>query len=171
MTSGTLKTRAIGTALALALGLVAASTASGESSGWRGRTLEGTWYIQVTIRVCATGMPVPGTQPVNSLVTFAPGGTLAESVGGGGFAPGQRSPGHGSWHHERGQTFSQKFTALINFASPGPPPVEAGWQTVTHTVHLIDRDNLESSGTNAFYRSDGSVYRTGCSTAIGMRFE
>lgn len=171
MTAGTSRTRAIGAALALALGLATASTASGESNGSQGHMVEGTWYIQVTLRVCATGMPVPGTQPVNSLVTFARGGTLAETAGGTGFAPGQRSPGHGFWHHKRGHTYSQKFTALINFASAGPPPVEAGWQTVTHTVHLIDRDNLESSGTNAFYRADGSLYRTGCSTAVGKRFE
>jgi len=38
-------------------------------------------------------------------------------------------------------------------------------------VELIDDDHISSSGTNAFYRTDGTVYRTGCSTATGTRFE
>jgi len=54
-----------------------------------------------TIRDCATGVAL--APAVNSLVTFAAGGTLHESVSGGGFAPGQRNDGHGTWAHNGGR--------------------------------------------------------------------
>ena len=173
MTSRVSTVRAVG--MALAIGVVLAGAAVAQPSGSEGRTVEGTWYIQVTPIVCATGLPVPGVLPVNSLVTFVHGGTLTESVGGVGFAPGQRSPGHGTWQHDGGLTYSQRFVAMINFSTaPGPGPgFEAGWQTVSQTVELIDHDHLESSGTTAFYRANGDPvpYRTGCSKATGRRFE
>jgi hypothetical protein len=168
MTSGSSRARAVG--MALVLSFLTAGAALAQPSGSQGRTIEGTWYVQVIPRICATGEPVPGVSPVNSLVTFHARGTMSETAGGTGFAPGQRSPGHGMWHHEGGQTFSQKFTALINFTTV-PNFQEAGWQTVTQTVELIDRDTLASSGANAFYRADGTLYRSGCSTATGRRFQ
>ena len=157
--------------MGLALVLSAASAASAQQTAAEGRTLQGVWYVQVTIRDCATGVALAPV--VNSLVTFAAGGTLHESVGGGGFAPGQRSDGHGTWTHRRGHTYDQRFVSMINFASaPGPGPgFEAGWIKVRHTVTMIDADHTESTGTNSFYRLNGEVYRTGCSTAIGTRFE
>jgi hypothetical protein len=168
MTSGICRAAAMG--LALASSLVTAAVAHGQPSGSEGRKVEGTWYVQVTPRICATGAPVPGVPLVSALVTFHAGGTMSETAGGTGFAPGQRSPGHGTWHHEGGQTFSQKFTALINFTTV-PNFQEAGWQVVDQEVTLLDRDHLESSGTNAFHRADGTIYRTGCSTAVGTRFQ
>jgi hypothetical protein len=157
--------------MSLALVLSAASAASAQQSAAQARTVEGVWYVQVTIRDCATGVALAPV--VNSLVTFAAGGTLHESVGGGGFAPGQRSDGHGTWTHKGGQTYDQRFVSMINFATaPGPGPgFEAGWIKVHHTVEVIDADHIESAGSNSFYRLNGEVYRTGCSTATGTRFE
>jgi hypothetical protein len=159
--------------LSISLGslLAGAGAASAQQSAAQAPTVQGVWYVQVTIRDCATGVAL--APPVRSLVTFAAGGTLHESVGGGGFAPGQRSDGHGTWTHKGGQTYDQRFVAMINFATaPGPGPgFEAGWITVHHTVEVIDADHIESAGSNAFYRLNGEVYRTGCSTAIGTRFE
>jgi hypothetical protein len=159
--------------LSMGVGLVlaGASAASAQQSAAQARTVEGVWHVQVTIRDCATGVALAPV--VNSLVTFAAGGTLHESVGGGGFAPGQRSDGHGTWTHKGGQTYDQRFVATINFATaPGPGPgFEAGWIKVHHTVEVLDADHVESAGTNRFYRLNGEVYRTGCSTATGTRFE
>lgn len=157
--------------MGFALVLSAASAASAQQSAAEARTVEGVWYMQVTIRDCTTGVAL--APAVRSLVTFAAGGTLHESVGGGGFAPGQRSDGHGTWTHKGGQTYDQRFVAMINFATaPGPGPgFEAGWIKVHHTVEVIDADQIESAGTNSFYRLNGEVYRTGCSTATGTRFE
>ena len=164
---------AFGAALSIVIALVlaSASTSNAQQSRSEGQTVEGVWYIRVTIRDCATGAAL--APPVNSLVTFAPGGTLHESVSGGGFAPGQRSDGHGTWAHKGGHSYDQRFVSLINFTTaPGPGPgFEAGWMKVNHTVELIDADHIESTGTNSFYRLNGDVYRTGCSTATGSRFE
>ena len=76
----------------------------------------------------------------------------ARLPGGVGFAIGQRSTGHGVWSQKGRRTYRQKFIALINFDTPpnlpGTPrfdptkPVSpgffAGWQTVTHTLELVD---------------------------------
>jgi len=162
---------AVTLAMCVALGLSGVGAARAQQSAAEARTVQGVWYVQVTIRDCTTGVAL--APPVNSLVTFAAGGTLHESVGGGGFAPGQRSDGHGTWMHNGGHTYDQRFVAMINFATPaGPGPgFETGWMKVQHTVTMIDADHIESAGTNTFYRLNGDVYRTGCSTAIGRRFE
>jgi hypothetical protein len=157
--------------ISLALLLSGAGAASAQQSAAQALTVQGVWYVQVTIRDCDTGIAL--APPVRSLVTFAAGGTLHESVGGGGFAPGQRSDGHGTWTHKAGGTYDQRFVAMINFTTaPGPGPgFEAGWIVVHHTVEVIDADHIESAGGNSFHRLNGEVYRTGCSTAMGTRFE
>lgn len=181
------KTRG-GLRIAATLGLTGALLASSggvslaQSNHSAANAPVGTWGIQVTLRDCATNAPIGS---FNSLVSFHRGGTLSESAGSRAFAPGQRSPGHGTWARNGGRTYDQQMVALILFDTPpnlpGSPgfdpslPVSpgffAGWQTVSHTVRLGDADHLSSAGTNAFYKSDGSVYRTGCSTAVGRRFE
>jgi len=159
-------------------------TVMAQSNGSDSRaSLVGAWAAQVTLRDCATNAPLGPS--FNSLVSFHRGGTLSESPGSLAFAIGQRSSGHGSWARQHGRTFSQRIVALILFDTgpnlPGTPgfdpnkPVSpgffAGWQTVSHTVQLTDADHFESTGTNAFYKANGELYRTGCSTAIGQRFD
>ena len=147
-----------------------------------GNRLEGTWLVQVTLRNCATGASLGS---FNSIVTFQAGGSLSETTSSPAFAIGQRSPGHGNWAPQGPHEYGQRMVALINFDTaanlPGTPgfdpsrPVTpgffAGWSVVTHTVTLTDEDHGTSSGTNGFYKADGTVYRTGCSTAALQRFE
>ena len=170
-TAGSLGLAAVVLSTGVAPLLSASGAASAQQSASQARTVAGVWYVQVTIRNCATGAAL--APPVNSLVTFASGGTLHESVSGGGFAPGQRSDGHGTWTHKGGQTYDQRFVTMINFATaPGPGPgFDAGWLTVRHTVEVLDADHIESAGSNSFHRLNGEVYRTGCSTATGTRLE
>jgi hypothetical protein len=144
--------------------------------------LEGTWLVQVTLRNCATNASLGS---FNSLVTFHRGGTLSETTSSPSFAIGQRSPGHGNWESEGDHTYSQRMVNLLNFDTaanlPGTPgfnpslPVTpgffAGWSIVTHTLELIDANHGSSSGTNEFYKADGTLYRTGCSTAVSERFQ
>jgi hypothetical protein len=133
--------------------------------------LVGTWIVQVTLRDCATNAP---RASFTSLVTFHRGGTLSESTASPAFAIGQRTDGHGSWTQQAHRTYLQRMIALILFDTPaGPlgPGFFAGWQEVTHTIDVVDASHFTSAGTNEFYRSDGTVYRTGCSTAVGQRFE
>jgi hypothetical protein len=145
---------------------------SGSSASGDGRSVEGAWLVQVTPRNCETNAPLGS---FSSLVTFARGGTLSESPGGLAFAPGQRSAGHGAWSRESGHTYTQRMVALILYATPPNPPMspgfEAGWQTVTHTFELSDADHFTSAGFSHFFRANGELYRTGCSTATGERFQ
>jgi len=144
--------------------------------------LEGTWLVRVTLRNCDTDVSLGS---FNSLVTFHEGGTVSETASSPGFAIGQRSPGHGVWEPAGHHTYAQRMVSLINFDTPanlpGTPgfdpalPVSpgffAGLSTVSHVATLTDENHLASSGTNAFYKADGTLYRTGCSTAVATRFE
>jgi hypothetical protein len=147
--------------------LMAESEASASDKG-----LAGTWLVEVTLRDCVTGNPLgPAFQ---SLVTNHRGGTLTEATGSLAFAVGQRSAGHGVWSHQHKKTYTQQIVALILFDTapnvPFTPGFFAGWQTITHTVE-VNGDHSTSAGTNAFYKFDGTLYRTGCSTAAGQRFQ
>ena len=80
---------------------------------------------------------------------------------------------------------SQRMISLINFDTapnlPGAPgfnpalPITpgffAGWVTVAHTLEVTDQNHATSSGTNEFYKADGTLYRSGCSTAAATRVE
>jgi hypothetical protein len=172
-------------ALALTVTLFAAPAsmvvAQSEDPG-KQPSLVGTWAVLVTLRDCTTSAPLG--PPINSLVTFHHDGTLSETAGGLTFAPGQRSPGHGSWTRKREHTYRQEMIALILFDTPpnlpGTPtfdptrPVSpgffAGWVTVTHTVRFTDADHIASAGTNGFHNTSGELYRSGCSTATAQRF-
>jgi hypothetical protein len=137
----------------------------------------------VTLRDCATSAPLG--LPFNSLVTFHGHGTISESAASLAFAPGQRSPGHGTWTRKRGHTYGQEMVALLLFdtepnlpatptfdpTKPVSPGFFAGWLTVSHTVRFTAVDRIASAGTNGFYKTNGELYRSGCSTAIGQRFE
>jgi hypothetical protein len=170
--------------LCLAAALVTPSnaTAGQSSDSASAQGLAGAWLVQVTLRNCATGAPLG--PPSNSLVSFHRGGTLSEAPGTVAFAPGQRSPGHGTWGKNNDGTYQQDMVGLFLFDTqpnlPGTPtfdptkPVSpgffAGWQTIGHAVQMTDADHFTSEGTSTFYKTDGSVYRTGCSTATGARF-
>jgi hypothetical protein len=146
------------------------------------KSLEGAWFVRVTLRACDTNASLGSFL---SLVSFHEGGTISETTSSPAFAIGQRSPGHGVWQFEGHRTYSQQIVSLINFDTapnlPGTPgfnpalPVTpgffAGWAVVAHTLQLTDADHTVSSGTNAFYKADGTLYRTGCSTAVATRFE
>jgi hypothetical protein len=174
---------AVGIGVACAVLATSGTTAlasSNSSSSHDG--IVGTWVVEVTLRNCTTQAPMGS---FSSLVTFHRGGTLSETTSSAAFVPGQRSDGHGAWRRQRPGQFLQRMVALVRFTTepnlPGSPgfdpslPVSpgffAGWQTVTHTVKQTDANHITSSGTNAFYKSDGELYRTGCSTAVGQRFE
>jgi hypothetical protein len=137
-----------------------------------GKTIEGAWIVQVMQRDCAT-QEVRGT--FYSLVTFFDGGTVYESPGGVAFAAGQRSNGHGTWTRLGASKFHQRMVAQILFTTAPNPPVspgfEAGWQVIDHTITLSDPNHATSASGADFYRSNGELYRSTCSTAVLQRFE
>ena len=71
MAPGMKAARVVG--MALVVGVATVGAAIAQSSGSEARTVEGTWYVQVTPIICATGAPVPGVPPVNALQTFHAG--------------------------------------------------------------------------------------------------
>jgi hypothetical protein len=157
--------------------LIAQSTSSAADRG-----LVGTWIVQVTLRNCTTNDAIGA--PFTSLATFHRGGTGTGSTSNLAFAIGQRTQEHITWTHEGAGIYVQGILALILFDTPpnlpGPgfnpalpvsPGFSAGWQTVTHTIELINADEWRSSGTNAFYNVAGQQYRSGCSTATAQRFQ
>ena len=156
-------------------GLIAGAAArpmaqSGPAS--HAKNVEGVWLVQVTQRNCETNAALGS---FNSLVTFDHDGIVIESPGGVAFAPGQRSNGHGTWTRDSQDTVVQRMVALVLFDTPPNPPVSPGfrkgWQMITHTVDLTGPDTLVSAGTARFFDSNGELYRSGCSTAIGERFK
>jgi len=127
--------------------------------------------MSLTLRDCATGAPLG--PPFRSLLTFHTGGTLSESAGTTGFAPGQRSPGHGRWSRSGGHTFAARFVAMILFDTPPVPPApgfQAGWLVVGANFTLIDADHLNITATAQFLDLDRHVYRLACPTGTAERF-
>ncbi len=173
--------------LATALGVAAAllGVAAGGADAQTASSPAGTWVLNVTLTDCTSGSPLGPSFP--SLVTYHADGTVTETPGSSGFAPGQRAPGHGKWNDLGGSTFNQRIVALVLFDTPanlpGTPgydpsrPVSpgffAGGQTITQTPR-IEANALTSTGTVTFYRLVGGAfvpYRTGCSRATGWRYQ
>ena len=142
----------------------------------------GTWGIQVQIRNCQSEAAIG--LPFLSLITLHSGGTLGETSGAeAAFANGQRSPGHGVWEKINRRVYDSRLISLVLFETgpnlPGSPgfnpalPIGPGffkgWDTVTQTLRFTDADHFTSTGTSAFFKEDGTLYREGCSTAIGQR--
>jgi hypothetical protein len=158
-------------------------TASAKVSDGRGDSkLVGTWGLTVTLRDCSTDA-VMGT--FNSVTTFHNGGTSSGNTASLAFAPGQRSSEHGAWSQKGRHTFGHRVLALIVFDSapnvpgtpefnpglPAGPGLFAGWQILSHTITLSDADHYTSSGITEFYKADGTLYRTGCSSSVTERFQ
>jgi hypothetical protein len=163
---------AIGLAAVMVTSTVGAVMAGSNPSS---RTIDpvGTWAVQVTLRDCDTNQPLG--PPFNTLVTLHEGGTVSESAASLAFAPGQRTPGHGSWQRVGKRTYDQRFITLILFDTtpdfPRTPGFFAGWSTISSRVTFSDADHSTSTGTNEFYKADGTLYRSGCSSATAERFQ
>lgn len=168
-------------AVALAGALITTSGVGAAAHADSSANVVGTWLVQVTLRNCETQAPL---HTDDALITLHRDGNITESARAAAFAPGQRGSGHGVWARLGAGRYSQKMIALVKFDTPpnlpGTPtfdparPVSpgffGGWQTVTHTLEFSG-NNLVSSGTNTFHKFDGTLYRTGCSTAVLTRFQ
>jgi hypothetical protein len=146
--------------------------AQGSQAEGQAMSIEGTWLVQVQLRVCQTQAPLGA--PFSSLVTFLSDGRVIESTEAPAFAAGQRPPAHGRWTRRGASRYSQRMLALIAFDTPPNPPASPGFQrggtVFSQTVELVDPDTMTSSGINEFYTAAGVLYRSGCATATGRRF-
>ncbi len=138
-------------------------TQSQEKSESKGKKLEGTWRVQVTIRDCTSGAAL---RTFPAFLTFAQGGTLTETTTG--FPPALRTPGHGIWEHLGGRSFRAVSEAFL-FSPAG------GWigrQRLTQIIEIGNHgEELNSNATNEIFDVNGNLTVTGCATATGSYFE
>jgi hypothetical protein len=156
----------------LALGMAQDARAYGASNG--PKTLEGTWWVQVTLLNDCTARAPIATFP--ALLTFANGGTMTGTTTNATFAVGQRSPDHGIWfRNSEKRTYTASSVALLLFTTapnfPATPGFQAGSQRLDQTITVVDRDHFASEAVTRFFDVGGVKYREGCATAVGERFE
>jgi hypothetical protein len=155
--------------LVLPFGRGAAARSEDEDKG-EGK-LQGTWRVQVTLHPfrdgnCQTDVPLV---TFNSFLTFASGHTLIEVTSSPAFKPGQRTPGLGVWSRTDEHTFSAPFEAFILFPSDAPV-FKRGVQRITQTI-VVNGDDFAATARSQFFDTTGMLYDSGCSTAVGHRFE
>ena len=150
-----------GTALAVFLVLAAAQIPASAQNG-KGRRIEGTWRVEITLRNCQTGVAI-GTQP--GLNTFLAGGSMISNPA---VSPALLSTGHGVWEHAGGRSFINTIV-LFRF---NPNGTYAGTVTVKRVIELGENsDEFTSTDTAEAADPNGSVIETRCSTVSGQRLE
>jgi hypothetical protein len=130
----------------------------------------GTWRMTVTIYDCSTGAERP---PFQSMISFAQGGTMTETASNPGFAPGQRSPGHGVWTVADKSSYNFISEAYILFTTEPNPPApgfQRGVQRIIQSVE-VDGDQLTTDGSVAFFDVQGNQLMNGCAKAVGERMK
>jgi hypothetical protein len=135
--------------------------------------LEGAWRVRITPYVCSTGESL-SQATVDSYLTFAAGGTLAEGTSNPAFQPGQRGAGHGYWERTSRNEYTAVVEAFIQFTSvttaPTPPRYVRGVQRIEQEIEMLDGDRWESVATVTFRDAAGAVVPpSGCATAKATR--
>ena len=112
---------------ALVVGFVQSASAKTDSPNSEARTLEGTWWVQVTaLTDCASQVPL---MSFTALLTFAKGGTMTGTTTNPAFAIGQRSPDHGVWFQSRAaHSYKASSVSLLLFGTAPNLPVTPGFQ-------------------------------------------
>jgi hypothetical protein len=127
------------------------------------RKLEGTWRVQVTLRVCQTGAEI---RTFPALATFATGGTINASTAAS--SPARVTPDYGTWRHTGGHTFAALSEAFLF----NPAGDWIGTQRVARAIEIgEDPDNLNVSVSTEIFDINGNLLATGCATAVGHRLE
>ena len=139
---------------------------AGLASDHAQRSIVGVWSLEVTLRVCATGAPVPGVDPFPALNTFHQGGTLTEF--GTRFSPATRNVGQGVWKKTGRFTYQSHFV-FQRFDANG---LYIGDQDVRRTSRLSpDGAWLTTEATVEIRDANGVVVMRGCATEDGSRIE
>ena len=158
----------------LAVGLAQNASAKANPPNDEARTLEGTWWVQVTaLTDCVSHVPL---MSFTALLTFANGGTMTGTTTNPAFAIGQRSPDHGVWFRTRAaHTYSALSLALLLFGTapnfPATPGFQAGSHRLSQAIDVTDPDHFTSDAVSEFFDVGGNKYREGCAIAVGQRFE
>lgn len=130
----------------------------GAQSG--GRTLEGTWRVQITLTNCITGQPL--RSPFPALATFARGGTVTTADGG--LSPLARGTGLGSWS----RSHAGGFVAITEAFLFSPTGALAGTQRIVQAIELDHRDQeFTANVSSEILDTQGNVVGSGCANSIG----
>jgi hypothetical protein len=138
------------------------------------RSLEGTWWIQVTaFSDCQSRTPVGSFA---AMLTFARGGTMTGTTTNPVFSAGQRGPDHGVWSRAGApHAYRASSAAFLFFTSAPNPPMspgfQAGYQRLEQAITLADADHFTSDAVTQFFDAAGHRYREGCAAAVARRFE
>lgn len=132
----------------------------GQSDG-DGKTLEGTWRVEITLRSCVTGQPVQN--PFPALASFARGGTVTTADGG--LSPAVRGTGLGVWWRVPEGAFAAVTEAFLFNGG-----IRTGVQRITQEIEVAASDEeFHSSVTSEILDANGNVLTAGCATSIGRR--
>jgi hypothetical protein len=121
--------------------------------------IEGTWFVQVTVRNCVSGIALRTFPAIN---TFNGGHTEVDTTTG--FSPSQRSPGLGNWERTGSQTYSATVLAFL-FDATG---AWTGTQRLRHSIEVKGDESLFTTAVQ-FFDTKGTPLSAGCATAVGHR--
>jgi hypothetical protein len=150
-------------AIVLVLGSVA-SMADSSGQHARGRRIEGTWVVNLTLADCQTGVEA-GNATSPALHTFLPGGSMLSDPA---VSPAALRTGHGVWQHAWGQNFTNTlvlFRFNPNGSYAGPVTVRREIEVSQDAAELFSRDTAVSTDLN------GNVLETRCAVGRGRRLE
>jgi hypothetical protein len=129
----------------------------------RGRNLEGTWRVHVTLRNCQTGAEL---RTFPAVLTFAQGGTLTGSTTA--FPAALRGSDYGVWKHTGGRSYGAVTEAFIF----SPAGAWVSTQRITQSIQASPgQDSFTSDAAVEFFDTLGNPTSTGCATALATRME
>ena len=125
------------------------------------KRLEGTWRVEITLRVCQTGAEI---RRFPALSTFAKGGTLHATAAGA--SPARVGPDYGIWWSTAEHSYAAVSEALLF----GPTGDWTGTQRVTRAIEIgDDPDTLTADTSVEILDVNRNLVGTGCATAVGVR--
>ena len=148
-------------AVVLCVGLALATPMVQETgNGSHGGQIEGTWRVQVTLRVCQTGAEI---RTFPAMLTFAQGGTLTgtSTV----FPPSLRGGDFGIWRFDGHGSYSAVSEAFLFNGGAWSQT-----QRITQAITLSqDGNTLASNAHTEFFDTNGNLVSSGCATAVATR--
>ena len=128
--------------------------------------LVGSWNVEITVRDCQNGMPIPVIPVFPAMITYHQGGTMQETdLGGPGLV---RLPGHGVWERQNGRQFSAAFR-FLNFT---PERTFVGTNVIRSSITLSQSGKeYTSTDTLEILDANGTLIGSACATQTATRFE
>ncbi|MGH9903128.1 MAG: hypothetical protein ACRD68_15080 [Pyrinomonadaceae bacterium] len=129
----------------------------------RGKSLEGFWFVRVTLRDCQTGDVVGAFRAMSA---FARDGALAEINAGGDAA--RHVHGLGTWRHLGGRHHAAVHRSFLF----DPDGRFAGTQRIARDVELGEGgDAFNATAAVEIFDADDRIVRTECATETATRLE